>query len=152
MVEIKNMAGVVLHKTGHRTLLSALTALVTDGANLGGANLRGADLDGADLDGANLRGANLDGANLDGANLGGANLRGADLDGAKGVISFGPVPTSRRIGYAIAHEGRVMVLLGCWWGDLETTLLRIADTHPTPEGAAYADLVRAAAQCLEVCR
>jgi uncharacterized protein YjbI with pentapeptide repeats len=117
MVEIKNMAGVVLHKTGHRTLLSALTALVTDGAN-------------------------LDGANLDGANL----------DGAKGVISFGPVPTSRRIGYAIAHEGRVMVLLGCWWGDLETTLLRIADTHPTPEGAAYADLVRAAAQCLEVCR
>lgn len=69
-----------------------------------------------EIDAPDLSGANLRCANLCGANLCGANLYGADLHSAKGVYSFGPIGEEKRIGYAVKHDNKVMVKLGCFWG------------------------------------
>jgi hypothetical protein len=85
------------------------------------AYLHGADLTGANLTGAYLSGANLTGANLTGADLSRADLYGAYLSGAKGIVSFGPVGTEGRIGYAVQHKDGPMFALGCFWGNLAET-------------------------------
>ena len=119
------------------------------GAYLWGANLREADLWGADLREADLReadlwGAYLWGADLRGANLCGANLCGANLRGAIGIVAFGPVPSSGRIGYVVQHEPEPMVQLGCWWEPLSKTLAKLREER-TP---GYVAIVEAAAMVL----
>jgi uncharacterized protein YjbI with pentapeptide repeats len=96
------------------------------GAVLSGADLRGADLSGADLSGADLRGAVLRGAVLRGAVLSGADLRGADNIWA----IYAPGMSSRGdYLYAVDHstetEAKLMVRMGCWWGDLAAAKARV---------------------------
>jgi hypothetical protein len=96
------------------------------GANLIGANLRGADLRDANLRGANLYGANLYGADLIGADLRDANLIGANLYGANGIMSFGPIGETKRIGYTwLDKDSKVMFQLGCHKGNLKETVTAI---------------------------
>lgn len=104
-----------------------------------------ADLRGAYLREADLMGAYLRGANLSGADLMGADLTGANLSGARGIVSFGPCPGSRRIGYAVQHADCIVVQLGCWWDTLDKTLDKLAADR-TP---AYVAIVQAAAMVLE---
>jgi hypothetical protein len=99
-------------------------------AYLSGANLRRADLRRADLSYANLYGADLSHANLIGANLSGANLCGANLYGANGIISFGPIGKSKRIGYAwLDKDSKVMFILGCHNGNLKETVTAIREKY-----------------------
>lgn len=65
---------------------------------------------------------NLRGSDLTGADLHGADLRDTDLRGANGIYSFGPIGEERRIGYAVKHDSKVMVKLGCF-GVWKTKLL-----------------------------
>ena len=102
------------------------------GADLQRANLQGADLLGADLQGADLLGANLQGANLQGANLRGADLRGAYLRGAKQILSFGPMPTSGRMVYAVKHDDGWKVQAGCFWGTVDELELKVKAKHNCP--------------------
>jgi len=101
------------------------------GANLSGANLyeadlRGANLSGADLSGANLYEADLRGANLSGADLRGANLSGANLYEADGIMSFGPIGETKRIGYAwLDKDGKAVIRLGCSEENLKNTVAAI---------------------------
>ena len=120
-------------------------------ANLREANLYMADLREADLYRANLRGANLYRAdlymaNLYMANLSGANLSVADLRGAKGIISFGPVGSERRIGYAVNHGSVAMVQLGCFWGTQKDAVAAIHKRYGPR--SKYAAIVRAACACV----
>ena len=81
-IEIKNRyTGSVLfsHEEEDNTVLKAVLAAISSGANLRSADLSGANLRSADLSGANLRSADLSGANLSGANLRSADLSGANL-------------------------------------------------------------------------
>ena len=126
-------------------------------ADLYKANLCWADLSGADLSVANLSGTDLSGVDLSGTvlyvtDLSGADLSMAYLSKAKGIVQFGPVPTSGRIGYCVDHGDKIMVKLGCWWGEFDETIQRIAEKHPGEKGDAYADMVKAAARSLEVAR
>ena len=118
-------------------------------ANLYGANLSQANLYGANLYGADLRGANLYGANLYGANLSQADLRGADMSGAKGIVSFGPVPGSGRVGYAVAGE-QVMIQLGCFWGKPDQAEKAIRNKYAAKAADAYVGIMRASVAVLEV--
>jgi len=127
-----------------------LTGASLSYAALTGANISYADLTGANLSHADLTGANLSYADLTEASLSVADITGANLWRAKGIIAFGPVPTSGRMGYVVKHEKCVMVQLGCWWGTLAETLKRIAEVHPNAKGKAYAGLVRASARSLKV--
>jgi hypothetical protein len=98
-------------------------------ANLRRANLVGANLRRADLYGVDLRRANLRRANLVGANLRRADLRRADLRGAKGIMSFGPMPTSGRMIYAVWHYTHWMVNAGCFWGTLDELEAKVKANH-----------------------
>jgi len=126
-------------------------------ADLSGANLRGSDLSGADLSGSNLSGANLRGSDLSGADLSGANLRGsdlreaglsgsnlseADLYGAKGIMQFGPMPTSGRIIYAVRHDSGWMVQAGCFWGNLDELEADVKEKHNCPMYLGIIQLLR----------
>jgi len=128
------------------------------GANMLGANMRGANMLGADLRGANMRGANMLGANMPGADLRGANMLGADLrradlrganmlgadlrgeadlsganlSGSEGIFSFGPMPTSGRICYAIWHYDHWMIQAGCFWGNTSELLMKVRESHKCP--------------------
>jgi hypothetical protein len=128
------------------------------GADLSDANLYGADLSGADLSYANLIGADLRGAdlsradlrraNLIGANLYGAYLSGANLVGANGIISFGPIGKSKRIGYAwLDKDSKVMFHLGCHNGNLKETVTAICEKYDLKSN--YEAVVRACAKALE---
>jgi uncharacterized protein YjbI with pentapeptide repeats len=105
------------------------------GANLYGANLSGADLYGADLSGANLYGANLSGADLYGADLRGADLSGANLREAKNIWSvYAPGMSSRGdllyvVDHSTTEEARLMVRMGCWWGDMAAAKERVTSVR-----------------------
>jgi len=134
----------LLDKGGQRANLTRanLYGANLDGANLYGANLYGANLYGANLDGANLRGADLTRADLYGADLTRAdlygadltraNLHGASLSGAKGIMQFGPMPTSGRIIYAVLHDSGWMVQAGCFWGNLDELETAVKAKHNCP--------------------
>jgi hypothetical protein len=83
----------------------------------------------ANLRGANLYRADLRGANLRGADLYGADLYGADLRGAKGIMSFGPMPTSGRMIYVVWHDTHWMVQAGCFWGTLDELEAKVKANH-----------------------
>jgi Pentapeptide repeats (8 copies) len=106
------------------------------------ANLSGANLSEADLSGANLRWANLKGADLRGADLKGADLSGANLRGAKAIHLFGPMPTSGRMIYAVAHESGRMVQAGCFWGNLDELESKVNASHKCPFYIGIINLLR----------
>ena len=112
------------------------------GADLSGADLSGADLSDADLRGADLRGADLRGAYLRGAYLSDADLRGANLRGAKYILSFGPVPTSGRMIYAVWHGDRWIVQAGCFWGELDLLEVKVKASHNCPVYLSIIALLR----------
>jgi hypothetical protein len=112
------------------------------GAYLRGAYLRGADLRGADLQGAYLRGADLRGADLRGADLQGAYLQGADLQGADKIKTFGPMPTSGRMVYAVKHDSGWMVQAGCFWGTLAELEAKVKASHNCPTYLAFIELMK----------
>lgn len=90
-------------------------------------------------------GADLSGADLSGADLSGVCLSGAELYEARGIISFGPVGATGRIGYAVRGTGPntvANVKLGCFWGTLEEACVEIQ--HKYGQGSSYEMLVRAA--------
>jgi len=122
------------------------------GSDLSYTNLSEADLYKANLYNANFSNANLSGTYLSEANLSMADLYKANLSKAKGIVQFGPAPTSGRIGYCVDHGDKIMVQLGCWWGELDKTIQRIAEVHSNEIGRAYADMVKSAARSLEVAR
>jgi len=179
MTQIKRIDGSIIAESDTLTLVALveLNKANLSEANLSGENLSGADLSEvnlykADLSRANLSRVDLYKTNLSVANLSEAYLHNADLSRAnlsevnlykadlseanlceaRGIIQFGPVPTSRCIGYCVDHGDKIMVKLGCWWGELEDTLDRISEKHPGEKGEAYADMVKAAARSLEVAR
>ena len=88
-------------------------------ADLRWAALSGCDLRGAALSGCDLRGADLYGCDLRGANLQGADLYGCDLRRTKNIMRFGPMMSSGRICYAVAHSDKIMFQAGCFWGTAE---------------------------------
>ena len=88
----------------------------------------------------------LDGKGGERANLTGANLTGANLTGAKGVVTFGPIGSALRIGYAVAHDKTAMVLLGCFWGTRKEALDAIRQKYGPR--SAYAALVSAACRAV----
>jgi hypothetical protein len=106
-----------------------LSAANLGGANLSAANLYGANLGGANLSAANLRGADLYGANLSAANLRYAYLVGANLRSARGIVAIGPVGSRGDLLYVVRHEHGLMYKTGCFWGDEETFLAAIEETH-----------------------
>ena len=112
------------------------------GAVLREANLCGANLCGADLYEANLRKANLYRADLTGADLRRAYLYGADLYGAKGVLQFGPMPTSGRIIYFVQNESAIMVQAGCFWGTIDEFKQAVKEKHNCPMYLGIIALVR----------
>jgi hypothetical protein len=112
------------------------------GANLYRADLYRADLSEADLSEADLRGADLSEANLYGANLYGANLCGSDFRGAKGIMQFGPMPTSGRIIYAVRHDSGWMVQAGCFWGNLDELEADVKEKHNCPMYLGIIQLLR----------
>ena len=101
-------------------------------------------LEGANLERAYLEGANLEGANLEGANLEGANLEGANLFSAEWVYSFGPMPTSGRICYAVYHGAETgwKVKAGCFWGSLDELEVKVKGSHNCPVYLANIALLR----------
>jgi hypothetical protein len=111
-------------------------------ADLRGAYLRGADLRGANLQGAYLRRADLQGADLQGAYLRGADLRRADLQGAYHIKSFGPMPTSGRMVYAVKHDIEWMVQAGCFWGTLDELEAKVKASHNCPTYLAFIAMMR----------
>ena len=113
------------------------------GAKLCGADLRDADLRGANLRGAEIHRANLRGADIHRANLYGANLYGANLYGAKGIMQFGPMPTSGRIIYAVRHDSGWMVQAGCFWGTLDELEAAVKAKHNCPMYLGFIQLLRA---------
>ena len=104
-----------------------------------------ADLSGAKLYGAKLYGANLYGANLYGADLSWANISGANLIGAKSVYSFGPMPTSGRICYAVWHGDKTgwMVQAGCFWGTIDALEKKVNAEHKCSVYLANIAILRA---------
>ena len=123
-MEIKRKNGEVLIEVQGETLCGAdLREAV-----LYGANLRGAVLYGASLRGAKLRGADLYGADLREADLREADLYGASLRGAKGVISFGPIGSERRIAFAYI-DGGVQTRIGCFSGDHNAAIAAIQEKY-----------------------
>ena len=112
-------------------------------ANLQEVNLRGADLWEADLSEAYLGGAYLEGADLREA-----DLRGANLGGAKGIVSFGPVGDGRRIGFAMWHESKVHLRLGCFFGGEKEGLAAIREKYG--KGDPYYTFARAACSELKL--
>jgi len=117
-------------------------------ADLSGAYLRGADLSGADLSGAYLRGAYLRGADLSGAYLRGADLSGADLSGAEGIMSFGPIGETKRIGYAwLDKDDKAVIMLGCHVGNLKDTVGAIRSKYGLKSN--YENVIKACVKSLE---
>ncbi len=108
--------------------------------------MSGARFDGSDLTGAVLYHVDASGANFTGTILNCTNLSGAHLFGCEGIVQFGPCPGIGRIGYAVDHSDRIMVRLGCWWGDLDSTIARLRQLDRPP---AYEQIVLAAAAVLE---
>ena len=104
------------------------------------------DLTGATLTKANLTEADLSGANLSGTNLGGCILHGANLHKAKGIFSFGPIGCTARTGYVVEHPNGPMVKLGCYWGDMPSTLAAVCRKYG-PD-SAYKAVIIAAARAL----
>lgn len=89
-------------------------------------------------------------ADLSGADLRGANLGGANLGGANGIMSFGPVGSSGRIGYAVIFDGTIMFALGCHWGNLADTCAAIVKNYGA--GSLYEKQVRLASEILQAGR
>jgi hypothetical protein len=112
------------------------------GADLRRANLREADLREADLRDANLSDANLSEADLSGACMYGADLRRASLYRAKGILQFGPMPTSGRMIYFNRHESAIMVQAGCFWGTIDQLEQAVKSKHNCPMYLAIIALVR----------
>jgi hypothetical protein len=111
-------------------------------ADLQRADLQRADLQRADLRGADLRGADLQRADLRGANLRGADLQRADLRGADHIKSFGPMPTSGRMVYAVKHDSGWMVQAGCFWGTLDELEAKVISSHNCPTYLAFIAMMR----------
>lgn len=110
------------------------------------ANLHDVNLYKANLRGANLFRANLHNANLSKANLSGANLHGADLFGCTGIVVFGPIGNSKRLGYIVTSETSVNVKLGCFWGPLDAAITAIQGKYG--KNSSYQACVEAMANLL----
>ena len=65
---------------------------------------------------------------VQGETLCGADLREADLRGAKGVISFGPIGSERRIAFAYI-DGGVQTRIGCFSGDHNAAIAAIQEKY-----------------------
>jgi hypothetical protein len=111
-------------------------------ADLRRADLRRADLRGCDLSGCDLSGAYLTRADLIGCDLRGCDLSGAYLSGAKGIMQFGPMPTSGRMVYAVRHDSGWMVQAGCFWGTLDKLEAEIKAKHNCPIYLGFIQLLR----------
>ena len=76
-----------------------------------------ASFSGSNFSKTNLSESDFSRSNFFGANLYATTLQGAILRGAKSIIRFGPVGNYGRTGYAVDHGNKIMVQLGCFWGD-----------------------------------
>ena len=81
-----------------------------------------------EVQGETLCGADLYGADLREADLREADLYGASLRGAKGVISFGPIGSERRIAFAYINGG-VQTRIGCFSGDHNAAIAAIQEKY-----------------------
>jgi hypothetical protein len=71
-----------------------------------------------------------------------ADLRGADLQGADHIKSFGPMPTSGRMVYAVKHDIEWMVQAGCFWGTLDELEAKVKASHNCPTYLAFIAMMR----------
>jgi hypothetical protein len=170
--EGESLRDVVVAATKSRANLSGadLSGAYLSGANLSRANLSRADLScadlsradlsRADLSGANLSCANLSGADLYGANLSGANLYGANLYGAKlkdaviadggnVIVQIGSIGSRAATLTVFRTDKGLRLQTGCFYGDADTFLMNVADTHGTTQHATnYRNALELAASML----
>lgn len=76
------------------------------------------------------------------ADLSEANLSGANLRWAKNITSFGPMPTSGRMVYAVRYDIGWMVQSGCFWVDLDKLESRVKSSHNCPVYLGVIELLR----------
>ena len=162
IIEIKSrIDSRILFAGDYSTLRAAVVEAVNSGANLYGAGLSGADLSRANLSGANLSGANLYGADLSRANLSGANLSRANLYGAdlqdkstvvsgRAIVQIGPIGSRGATLCVFKTNGGLRVQTGCFFGDADTFLTQVMDTHGTNDHATnYRNALELAASMLK---
>jgi len=75
-----------------------------------------------------------------------AYLQGAYLQGAEGIISFGPIGESRRIGFAYYYK-ETRIQLGCFNGNLKETVKAIQEKYG--KKSTYEAVIRACVAELE---
>lgn len=120
-----------------------------DGARLDGASLNGARLVGARLDGAWLVGASLVGARLVGARLVGARLKDATIVGNNAVVQIGPIGSRDATLVVFRTDKGLRLQTGCFYGDADTFLAHVMDTHGTNQHATnYRNALELAASML----
>ena len=138
-IEIKSILGNVLfeYSKENNTIKDTLEQAVKVGAYLGGADLRGAYLGGADLRDADLRGAYLGGADLRDAYLGDADLGGADLKlkSNKDILIIGPIGSRGGYTHIYNTSKGLYVKCGCFFGDVNSFLEKVNQTHNRNEHA-----------------
>ena len=135
----------ILYEGDGDTLRDVVIAAVKARANLYGANLVSAN-----LVSANLGGASLGGADLGGAYLGGAKLKDAEIIGQNAVIQISPIGSRQDTLTVFRTDKGLRLQTGCFYGDADTFLMKVMDTHGTNQHATnYRNALELAASMLE---
>ena len=118
------------------------------------ANLYRADLCRANLSGANLSGANLSGADLCRANLYRANLKDqSKVAAGNAVVQIGPIGSRGATMVAFNTDKGIRVQTGCFFGDADSFLAAVLDTHVGNEHATnYRNALELAASMMKADR
>lgn len=118
---------------------SIITNCDFTGTDLRGCHFHGTDIIDCQLRSCDLRAAIFKGCLLKRSDLYASNIRLSDLSGCyltgcSNILSYGPMPTSGRIIYAIWHGAETgwMVQAGCFWGNLDVLEKRVKETHNCP--------------------
>ena len=121
-------------------------------ADLLNANLSNADLSGANLTDAGLTGADLTDAGLSGADLSGAKLKDAVIAyGGNVIVQIGPIGSRSAMLTVFRTDKGLRLQTGCFYGDADTFLAQVMDTHGTNAHATnYRNALELAASILEV--
>jgi len=157
-MRLKNRQGMIIHEGDYLNFRDMIETIIREGqinlryVDMGDQTLAGVDFTGCDLTGASFSQSCLEWANFTDTCLKGVYF-GCGLARTHGIVSFGPVGNTRRVGYVVkSSKGIPMVQLGCFWGTLieaSTAIIREYH-HNQKELNAYLGLMDAAARALEV--
>lgn len=84
-------------------------------------------------------------------NIEGTYFKQCDFECVRGIMQFGPIGHSRRIGYTTKFKNKVYVQLGCFWGTEKKALEAISCRYngTEPECSDYLDLVKLSCRILK---